>query len=36
VTLFAFDKGQNLSEHAAPYDALIQVIDGECNITISG
>jgi len=36
VTLFAFDKGQGLSEHTAPYDALVQVIDGTADITISG
>ena len=36
VTLFAFDAGQELSEHAAPYDALVQVLDGEGEITISG
>ena len=36
VTLFAFDAGQELSEHTAPFDALVQVIDGETEITISG
>jgi quercetin dioxygenase-like cupin family protein len=36
VTLFAFDKGQGLSEHTAPFDALVNVIDGEVEITISG
>lgn len=36
VTLFAFDKGQGLSEHTAPYDALVHVLDGEVLITISG
>lgn len=36
VTLFAFDKGQGLSKHTAPFDALVYVIDGEANITISG
>lgn len=36
VTLFAFDRGQGLSEHTAPFDALVQVIDGEVEITISG
>ncbi len=34
VTLFAFDKGQNLSEHTAPFDAIIQVVEGEALITI--
>jgi quercetin dioxygenase-like cupin family protein len=36
VTVFAFDKGQGLSEHTAPFDALVNVIDGEAEITISG
>ena len=36
VTLFAFDKGQGLSEHTAPYDALVYLLDGEANVTISG
>jgi quercetin dioxygenase-like cupin family protein len=36
VTLFAFDAGQGLSEHTVPYDALVQVIDGEAEVTISG
>ena len=36
VTLFAFDKGQGLSEHTAPYDALVCIIDGQAEITISG
>ena len=36
VTVFAFDKGQGLSEHSAPFDAMIQIIDGEAEITISG
>mgnify|MGYP001244691876 CR=1 FL=1 len=36
VTLFAFDMGQGLSEHTAPFDALVQVVDGEVEITISG
>ena len=36
ITLFAFDKGQGLSEHAAPYDAFIVVTDGEAEITVSG
>lgn len=36
VTLFAFDKGQGLSEHTVPYDALVLVVDGEASITISG
>lgn len=36
VTLFAFDKGQSLSEHTAPFDALANVIDGEAEIIIDG
>jgi len=36
VTLFAFDAGQALSEHTAPFDALVQVIEGEVEIKISG
>ena len=36
VTLFAFDKGQGLSEHTAPFDALVYIIDGEADINISG
>ena len=36
VTLFAFDKEQGLSEHTAPYDALVYIIDGAAEVTISG
>ena len=36
VTLFAFDQNQGLSEHTAPYDALVQILEGEAEITISG
>ena len=36
VTLFAFDEKQGLSEHTAPYDALVYVLDGEVEVTISG
>jgi quercetin dioxygenase-like cupin family protein len=36
VTLFAFDQDQGLSEHTAPYDAMVYVLDGEVDITISG
>lgn len=36
VTLFAFDAGQELSEHTAPFDALVQILDGEAGIVISG
>ena len=36
VTLFAFDLGQALSEHTAPFDAMAYILDGEVEITISG
>jgi len=36
VTLFAFDEGQGLSEHTAPFDALVHTLDGEVEVTISG
>ncbi|ABK18609.1 cupin domain-containing protein [Syntrophobacter fumaroxidans] len=36
VTLFAFDAGQGLSEHTAPFDAVVYVLDGEAEITIGG
>ncbi len=36
VTVFAFDRGQGLSEHTAPFDALVYVIDGEAEVKISG
>jgi quercetin dioxygenase-like cupin family protein len=36
VTLFAFDAGEGLSEHTAPFDALVYLLDGEAEITISG
>jgi quercetin dioxygenase-like cupin family protein len=36
ITMFAFDKNQGLSEHKAPYDALIHALEGESEITISG
>jgi quercetin dioxygenase-like cupin family protein len=36
VTVFAFDKGQGLSEHTAPFDALVYVVDGQVEITIGG
>lgn len=36
VTLFAFDKGEGLSEHTAPFDAMVQVIEGEVTISIGG
>ena len=36
VTIFAFDQDQGLSEHTAPFDALVQMVDGEAEIIISG
>jgi len=36
VTLFAFDKDQELSEHTAPFDALVHVLDGDAEVRISG
>jgi quercetin dioxygenase-like cupin family protein len=36
ITLFAFDDGQRLSEHVAPYDALVYIVDGEAEVVISG
>jgi quercetin dioxygenase-like cupin family protein len=36
ITLFAFDKDQELSEHTAPFDAVAQLLDGEAVITIGG
>jgi quercetin dioxygenase-like cupin family protein len=36
VTLFAFDRGQELSEHTTPYDALVQILEGKAELTISG
>ncbi|MHA1362966.1 MAG: cupin domain-containing protein [Candidatus Freyarchaeota archaeon] len=36
VTIFAFDEGEGLSEHTAPFDALVYILDGEAEIVISG
>ena len=36
ITLFAFDAGQELSEHTAPFDAYVQILDGEAALTIGG
>lgn len=36
VTLFAFDKGERLSEHTAPFDALVHVLDGNASVTVGG
>lgn len=36
ITLFSFDKGQGLSEHTAPFDAVVEILDGEAEVTIDG
>jgi quercetin dioxygenase-like cupin family protein len=36
ITLFAFDEGQSLAEHTAPFDAVAQVLEGDADITIAG
>lgn len=36
VTVFAFDKGEGLSEHTAPFDAMVYIADGKARITVSG
>ncbi|MDY6864938.1 MAG: cupin domain-containing protein, partial [Halobacteriota archaeon] len=36
LTLFAFDKDQGLSEHSAPFDAIVQILDGEAELVIGG
>lgn len=36
ITLFSFDKGQGLSEHTAPFDAMVEILDGEAEISING
>lgn len=36
ITIFAFDKGQGLSEHTAPFDAMAVILDGEAEITVAG
>ena len=36
ITLFAFDQGQGLSEHTAPFDAFVQILEGEAELVIGG
>lgn len=36
ITLFSFDQGQGLSEHTAPYDAVVEIVDGEATLIIGG
>ena len=36
ITLFSFDEGESISEHTAPYDAVVTILEGECEVTLSG
>jgi quercetin dioxygenase-like cupin family protein len=36
ITLFSFDKGEGLSEHTAPFDAVVTILDGECEVWVAG
>ncbi len=36
VTIFSFDEGEGLSEHTAPYDAVVTILDGECEVWVEG
>ena len=36
ITLFSFDKGEGLSEHTAPFDAVVNIVDGKAEITLNG
>lgn len=36
ITVFSFDENEGLSEHTAPYDAMISILEGECEVTVSG
>jgi quercetin dioxygenase-like cupin family protein len=36
ITLFSFDENEGLSEHAAPYDAVVTILDGECEVWVQG
>jgi quercetin dioxygenase-like cupin family protein len=36
ITLFAFDEDEGLSEHTAPYDAVVTILDGECEVWVAG
>ena len=36
ISLFAFDKGEELSEHTAPFDAMVQIVDGKADVIING
>jgi len=36
ITVFAFDRGEGLSEHSTPHDAVVQILDGEAEVTVGG
>jgi len=36
ITIFSFDKNEGLSEHTAPFDAVVTILDGECEVWVSG
>jgi len=36
ITLFSFDRGEGLSEHTAPFDAVVTILDGECEVRVAG
>jgi quercetin dioxygenase-like cupin family protein len=36
ITLFSFDENEGLSEHSAPYDAVVTILDGECEVWVAG
>jgi quercetin dioxygenase-like cupin family protein len=36
ITLFSFDEGEGLSEHTAPFDAVVTILDGECEVWVAG
>lgn len=36
ITIFSFDESEGLSEHTAPYDAMVSILEGECEVTVSG
>jgi quercetin dioxygenase-like cupin family protein len=36
ITIFAFDEGEGLSEHTAPFDAVVTILDGECEVRVGG
>ncbi len=36
ITIFSFDEGEGISEHTAPFDAMVTILDGECDLRLSG